>query len=995
MLGMLAGAALVSWLLIPIVGWTNASLVWLPAIVATTWRHGATGGIIATALSTLIVACLPILHTDASESPSESPLQELNLPLFASVGLATAIFARPGGAIGKLVGSRSRRSSTSVTTRPATRIRDWNPLYTTDHGEIDRNARIDLVFSVTTDPIAYVDDSGALVTANAEFLVLTTPGERSAPPIGRPWRSWFRGDDLAAIDQAIRQARQWGRAIAAVRLARSDGSEREIDLVVVADHDPNDRFGAGLFLILKDHTELRDTQSKLERREHLLRTVGDHLPETALFQVESSPQGQFRLTHLTHGVETILGLNPDQCLNDYQRLLEKIHPEDRAGFLQALRSLALTLNDVRCELRVYDSQSALHWVWVHITARRSADGTTLWDGFLFDLTSRKIAERELRAANQRLESFLDHAPYLAWITDEHERLLYLNHPYRQILGLRDDSPAGRTLAEVFGEEKAKACRAANRRLLETNQPFESINTITTADGEERVYLSHKFPLPPEASGNGPRLVAGTSLDITQRQRLEQELQRARAEAIEASRVKSQFLANLSHEIRTPIASVIGLIDLLSTSELSEAERKETTSLLRLAAEHLSSMVNDVLDLSKIEAGRMTLEWSPTDPCQVIRAALNLLTIQARARGIELVMEPLDQSEPSPPSICTDPTRLRQILVNLIGNAIKFSERGDRVTVRYGLRVEEDSRWLVIDVVDEGIGIAPDQIERLFTPYTQADETSQRRHGGTGLGLAISRRLAEQLGGELHVRSQVGVGSTFTLTLPCPKEASAFDPSISPSENSDFDSAWNPDDSMVPSLSRPPASLGNGNGSFPIRPAADIAHSTNRITASTTQHSNPSPSDPPSARVLIVEDNPSIRRILIHYLKRARPPLEITAVEDGIKAIEAAQQTLYDLILMDLHMPHLDGVSAMRNLRSQGYSGAIVALTADSLTAQRETCIGLGFDDYLTKPISPDRLNQAIRQRLAACRTSSARNATGQAEPAATDISGNRIPRDPF
>ena len=389
---------------------------------------------------------------------------------------------------------------------------------------------------------------------------------------------------------------------------------------------------------------------------------------------------------------------------------------------------------------------------------------------------------------------------------------------------------------------------------------------------------------------------------------------ARRAAQEASRLKSEFLAHTSHEIRTPMTALVGYTELLGDTDLAPAERAECLATVRRSGEHLMAIVNDILDLSKIESGRMTIERMACSPFALVAEVAAVLRPRAAHDGLDVEV---GYRSPLPETIETDPTRLRQILLNLVGNAIKFTPRG---SVRLEVGPVEDTR-LCFEVIDTGIGLDAEQQARLFTAFSQADASTTRRFGGTGLGLAISKRLAGMLGGDLRVRSVPGEGSTFTLTIDVGSLAG------------------------VRLLDRPPE----------VRAAAE----------------RPEPSaDERQAlrgRILLAEDGLDARRLLARHLRAAGA--EVETAENGLVACELALRaadagTPYDLILMDMQMPELDGYAAAARLRAAGYRGPIVALTAHAMEDERARCLGAGCDGFATKPILRRALIEVARAYLA-------------------------------
>jgi signal transduction histidine kinase/CheY-like chemotaxis protein len=392
-----------------------------------------------------------------------------------------------------------------------------------------------------------------------------------------------------------------------------------------------------------------------------------------------------------------------------------------------------------------------------------------------------------------------------------------------------------------------------------------------------------------------------------------DLKRANQEAEQANRAKSEFLANMSHEIRTPMTAILGFADVLAET-LREPEQLDAITTIKRNGAYLLELVNDILDLSKIEAGKLQLERIRCQTLSVIADVASLMRVRAASKGLPLDVEYVG---PIPETIETDPTRLRQILINLIGNAIKFTEVG-RVRLIVTMRREPQPR-LCIDVVDTGLGMTDAQVARLFTPFTQADASTTRRFGGTGLGLSISKRFAEMLDGELTVDSKLGAGSTFHLQVA----AGALE--------------------GVPMLSGP------------------FEASSSRARPSTEREVQI------VGHILLAEDGPDNQRLISFVLKHAGA--EVTVADNGQMAVDLALATLaegkpFDCVLMDMQMPILDGYEATRRLRAAGYEAPIVALTAHAMAGDDAKCLAAGCNDYTTKPIQRQRLINMVAQYCA-------------------------------
>lgn len=401
-------------------------------------------------------------------------------------------------------------------------------------------------------------------------------------------------------------------------------------------------------------------------------------------------------------------------------------------------------------------------------------------------------------------------------------------------------------------------------------------------------------------------------------RSREQLRAAKMQAEQSNQSKSSFLANMSHEIRTPMTAILGYADLLADEEATPTSqsRADVVRTIQRNGEHLIQIINDILDISKIEAGRLNVEHLEVSPLEILHEVHELLENRAANKGLVLKV---DYMWPLPEKISSDPVRLKQILVNLVGNAIKFTGDGS-VTMR--IRCDNKLQTLSVDIMDTGIGMDKKGLSNLFQAFSQAEASTTRKFGGTGLGLTISRRLANLLGGDITVDSVKGKGSTFTVSV---------------TTGSLSEATW---------LHSPP------------RPKLDVAEEPKRVIELPLS----------GGRILLAEDGLDNQRLIAFHLTRAGANVEIA--NNGLIALEKAltasrSGVAYDIVLMDIEMPELDGLSATRALRESRYEGLIVALTAHAMAGDRDRCLEAGCNDYLTKPIDKQRLIDMCTQSVLA------------------------------
>lgn len=649
-----------------------------------------------------------------------------------------------------------------------------------------------------------------------------------------------------------------------------------------------------------------------------------------------------RIVFVSDLVSELLGYSPEELTG--QKFAEALAwAEDTSRLSELIAELRRTGRLSPTEVRLRSSSGQARWFTISGCQVSHYDkGDAGFVVGLTDIEARKRAFEKAEKAARNLTNVLDVLPTGVVVIGPDRKIRYVNEAGARLLA------AGNREA-LIGENCYDIHISCRRRSglpcpIETQKPQKPREmVIRTRDRGEIPALGSGTPI----DWADEEAFALVLVDISELKAKEEELvylNRALQEANEtleglyreaesATRAKSEFLANMSHEIRTPLTAILGYTELLlaEVDGAASPQMREALEIVHRNGQYLLRLIEDILDLAKIEAGKLRVEKTRCHLPTLMADILSLMRVRAAAKNLTLTIE---SEGPVPEYIETDPIRLRQILINLVGNAIKFTELGSvRVIVRT-VTSGDGKLQLTFDVVDTGIGIPPEQLEEIFEPFHQVDGSASRRHGGTGLGLTISRRLAQMLGGDITVQSTVGRGSTFTLTI---------DPG-------DLLRA-NLINGAITSAERQPSDLKNGK-------ADEI-----RI----------------SGRILLAEDGPDNQRFFDFILRRAGA--EVTVVEDGQHAVEAALAAAeagrpFDLVLMDMQMPVMDGYEATRRLREAGYQRPIVALTAHAMDGAAEECRAAGCDDYISKPV--DRL--AFLKKVAAIL--SAQNVREQREASA-------------
>jgi PAS domain S-box-containing protein len=617
----------------------------------------------------------------------------------------------------------------------------------------------------------------------------------------------------------------------------------------------------------------------------------------------------------SEGIQTVFGYAPGQVGADARWWFRRIHPDDAEAVQRSLhKTVAAAGEQWSAEYRVQRADGTY--------ARVLDRGYVMYDpsaypsrmiGATMDITAQKSAEEQLAHERNLLRTLVDSVPDYIYLKDVNGRFLMVNQALADLLGAPSpEAVLGKSDFDCYPEELARSFWADDQKVMDSGQPLiNREETNVDFKGNANWVLTTKLPL--RDSQGGLIGLMGVGRNITLRKQAEKEVEKARDAAEAANRAKGEFLANMSHEIRTPLNGILGMAGLALDTVL-DREQREYVEAVKASAESLLGVINDILDFSKIEAGKLELTPEEFDLRVHLQEIIKLMAMPARLKGIVLRCE---VGPDVPRFVQGDPCRLRQVVVNLLGNAVKFTERGE-VAIEVSAEAGADPGPTLHFVVrDTGIGIAAAKQRLIFEAFAQADGSTTRRFGGTGLGLTICSRLVQMMGGKIWVESEQGRGSRFHFTA-CFGAGRA--PRIEAGEVPAA-AASGPADAATP----------------PARPA----------------------------NILLAEDN-LVNRVLMVRLLEKRGHTVATAT-NGHEVLEALANRQFDLILMDVQMPRMDGLEATATIRElekgSGLHTPIIALTAHALKGDRERCLAAGMDGYLSKPVNRAEMFVAIDAAL--------------------------------
>jgi len=803
--------------------------------------------------------------------------------------------------------------------------------------------------------------------------------------------------------------------------------------------------------IIRDITELNKTEEALRESEERFRDLFNNMSSGVAVYEAVDDGRDFIIKDLNKAGEKISRVKKEEIT---QRSVLEVFPGVRdIGLFEVFLQVWQTGQPIQHPASFYKDDRISHWTENYVYKLPSGEIVAVYN----DVTARKEAEAALSQSESRLRAIFENAAVGIDLTNPMGRWIEVNSAFARLLGYQPEEILNQTPKRFSHPDDFEASRTGLKSLLKGEiQHFQVEKRYICKDG--RIIWTDLWVSPIRNSDGVIQAFIGISVDITDRKKAETELALAKDAAEEANRAKSEFLANMSHEIRTPMNGVIGMTGLLLDTELTK-EQRDFSETIQKSANSLLTVINDILDFSKIEAGKLDLEMINFDLRIMLEEISDLIAIKAYGKGLEYGCI----VHPEVPSLLRgDPGRLRQILINLAGNAIKFTETGE-VVIRISLK-DEDAAHAVLrfEVTDTGIGIPKDRVDRLFKSFSQVDGSITRKYGGTGLGLTISKQLVEMMGGRIEFESEVGRGSSFWFAVGFEKQSETCGHTVQVPEDirgkrilivDDNETnrfilreqlrSWgcryqeaagggqalealhrgiaegDPFDITILDKQMPGmdgetlgkfikkdpdlrgtllvllTSIGERGDAARLEQIGFAAYLTkpvkqsqlyNCLTAVTGLKETPDSEKPvpiitrfaiaealkQRIRILLAEDDPTNRKIALNILEKLG--YRADAAANGREALKALERSHYDLVLMDVQMPEMDGLTATRQIRTQEESKIqnpkskmdripIIAMTAHAMKGDREACLAAGMDDYLSKPVTPQELLDKIEKWL--------------------------------
>ncbi|MCC9658335.1 chemotaxis protein CheB [Rhodopirellula halodulae] len=757
------------------------------------------------------------------------------------------------------------------------------------------------------DALALLDEDGKISYANHKACeILDMPRDEL---LSNPLSRYKSPQSTESFPDRLKEAHENGGVLFESILKNRGGLDVPVEIALTPVENQNEQF---TFASIRDITLRKSHESQMRLLSKAIQSAANGVVITDCSQPDHP------ITFVNRGFLEMTGFAEKDVIGRNCRFLQG---EDTDP--QTVRNIHVALDrgdSIRALIKNYRKDSTPFWNDLFITPVQDETGTlTHFIGVQNDVTERIEIARQTETNERTIRLLLDSTAEGIFGLDIDGRCTFSNEKAAQMLGYENGSElVGLDLVDL-----ARPCKADGSSI--EREDFSMFSAIRSGDAINRFDEQfcrkdgQTFPVeywchPIREDGNFIGAVV-TFVNIQQRLQTENELREAKLAADAANEAKSQFLANMSHELRTPLSAMLGFTKILQ-EDPDPNTTQEYLGTIQRNGDYLLRLLGDVLDLSRIEANKFTTANNSVSLSEVLGDIYE--TMQMRTLDYQNTLH-LDISEPLPRSITTDPARLRQIMINLVANAIKFAPKG-RVDLVARAERENDQTFLILKVIDNGIGIAEQKLRTLFEPFVQADSTISNRFGGTGLGLSITKRLVNALGGTIDVQSSEGQGSEFTVRLP-------VDP------------------------------IGE-MGRLTIKTDDENDNDGNKNSVDQDVHLN--------AKVLIADDMRDVRFVAQHFLKKAG--CEVEVAENGRQAVDMILRSIetdspFDLCLMDMQMPELDGLGAVHEIRAQGIELPIIALTADAMKGTRRRLISEGFDEYLSKPLKVNRLLRIAKSLL--------------------------------
>jgi PAS domain S-box-containing protein len=873
------------------------------------------------------------------------------------------------------------------------------------------------------------DADGRIVFVNPALAMML--GCASEALIGQHWTTIIPADQQDLVKNANQLRSRGETSQYEIQVARQDGTR----LPVLISGNPRFENGAyaGTLAVFTDITERK-------RAEEKLRQLSRAVEQSPVTIVITDTRGN--IEYANPRFTQVTGYTLDEALGQNPRILKSGETPTHA-YARLWQQISAG-GEWRGEFHNKKKNGELYWESASISAITDEQGRiTHYLAVKEDITARKRIEAQVRAAKDYAEKLFEVIPSAIFTVDLNSVITSVNDQMVKTLGYTREELVGQPCHAFALDPCDLGCGLCSERVPKPIIAREC--TMRRKDGTLRTILKNVDEI---RDGNG-KVIGGVESfeDITERKEAELELQRAKQSAEDATRAKSEFLANMSHEIRTPMNAVIGMTSLLLDTNLSTQQR-DFTETIRASGDALLAIINDILDFSKIESGHLELEHHPFEVCRCIEEALDLVASKASEKGLDLAYT---IGEAVPDAINGDITRLRQVLVNLTNNAIKFTEKGEVVVSVSAQRLAENNFEILFAVRDTGIGIPADRMDRLFKSFSQVDASTTRRFGGTGLGLVISKRLAELMGGAMWVESEgvPGKGSTFQFTIrataaPNPgtlslravqpqiagvralvvddnhtnrqilelqlqtwgmqpqcaasgrealewiRRGDRFDVAILDMQMPEMDGITLAEEirklrdaralplmilTSVGSRAEAEKTTRVEFAAFLLKPVKasqlynalvdTLAQRATRVQEPARAQVDTTMGQRHPLRILLAEDNLVNQKVALLILQKMGYRADVAA--NGIEVLDALERQPYDVILMDVQMPELDGLEATRAIRADVAADRqprIIAMTAEAMQGDREMCLDAGMDDYVTKPVRVEELVRALAQSSA-------------------------------